>query len=281
MRVFLNAILLDETPSGANRRMLELLKRLPDHLPEAELYVGLQQRRAALFEFPGINAVPLRCSGDYRFRGTLARAVALKREIAGHCRRLGIDICHLFSLPPFRVKGVRMLLTIHDNRFLLFPRQYGWLRYLANLLMRRRVAGMDGVVTVSRTMRDEIERLYRWHHTGSDLTRYQNDLGGHLRTRVAQLADLVQNGLVARPGLETIDRGVKSATFRVLRTARMPAVLVELGFITNPAEEARLRDSVVRQTVADTIAAAIGQYRGMYPDGFRLLPRSGRSAAAR
>ena len=95
------------------------------------------------------------------------------------------------------------------------------------------------------------------------------------------LADLVQNGLVARPGLETIDRGVKSATFRVLIPARMPAVLVELGFITNPAEEARLRDSVVRQAVADTIAAAIGQYRGMYPDGFRLLPRSGRSAVAR
>ena len=97
----------------------------------------------------------------------------------------------------------------------------------------------------------------------------------HVESSVA-LAHLIQNGLVMKPELQAVDRGVKSATFRVLRKARMPAVLVEMGFITNPAEEARLRDSAVREAIADTIAAAIGQYRGMYPEGFGLLPRSGR-----
>ncbi|HLW47983.1 MAG TPA: N-acetylmuramoyl-L-alanine amidase family protein [bacterium] len=56
------------------------------------------------------------------------------------------------------------------------------------------------------------------------------------------------------------DRGVRTADFYVLVNTPMPAVLVETAFITNPSEEAMLRDPAVQQRIADAIARAIAKY---------------------
>lgn len=56
------------------------------------------------------------------------------------------------------------------------------------------------------------------------------------------------------------DRGIHTANFYVLVNTPMPAVLVETAFITNPSEEAMLRDPAVRRRIADAIARAIAQY---------------------
>jgi len=55
-----------------------------------------------------------------------------------------------------------------------------------------------------------------------------------------RFAGLVQAEL--NQALELKDRGVKQAPFRVLMGAAMPAVLVELGFISNPDEESKLQN---------------------------------------
>ena len=85
------------------------------------------------------------------------------------------------------------------------------------------------------------------------------------------LAELVQSELVSRPGLKAVDRGVKQGRFGVLRLTRMPAVLVELGFISNPAEEMRLRSEEARRTMVDALADSLLTYRDAHPQGFRLL----------
>jgi N-acetylmuramoyl-L-alanine amidase len=56
------------------------------------------------------------------------------------------------------------------------------------------------------------------------------------------------------------DRGVKSAMFYVLVGARMPAVLVEASFLTQPEEAALLRTERYRQALADGIAEGIVRY---------------------
>jgi N-acetylmuramoyl-L-alanine amidase len=56
------------------------------------------------------------------------------------------------------------------------------------------------------------------------------------------------------------DRGIHTADFYVLVNTPMPAVLVETAFITNPSEEAMLRDAAVQQRIADAIARAIAKY---------------------
>lgn len=59
----------------------------------------------------------------------------------------------------------------------------------------------------------------------------------------------------------TRDRGVRQAPFRVLMGATMPAILVEVGFISNPEEEARFKDDAYKDKVVEAIARAIGAFR--------------------
>ena len=57
------------------------------------------------------------------------------------------------------------------------------------------------------------------------------------------------------------DHGVKRAGFYVLAGARMPAVLFESSFISNPMGELRLNTADYRQKMADGIVNAIRAYR--------------------
>src|SRR5690606_28501389 len=50
------------------------------------------------------------------------------------------------------------------------------------------------------------------------------------------------------------------AGFRVLRAPDVPSVLLELGYLSNPEDEAHLRDPEWRARAADGIAAAIGLF---------------------
>ncbi|HSL83298.1 MAG TPA: N-acetylmuramoyl-L-alanine amidase [Thermoanaerobaculia bacterium] len=74
-----------------------------------------------------------------------------------------------------------------------------------------------------------------------------------------RVASLIQEELNTTLGLR--NRGVKQAPFRVLMGAAMPAVLVEVGFLSNPEEEARLMDPAYRAELVDALVRAIGRYR--------------------
>jgi N-acetylmuramoyl-L-alanine amidase len=55
----------------------------------------------------------------------------------------------------------------------------------------------------------------------------------------------------------TANRGIKQRGFYVLRNNRRPAVLCELGFVSNAAENRRLQDPATRQRLAQRLAAGI------------------------
>jgi N-acetylmuramoyl-L-alanine amidase len=74
-----------------------------------------------------------------------------------------------------------------------------------------------------------------------------------------RLANLIQGEF--NEELQLKDRGVKQAPFRVLVGATMPAVLVELGFISNPDEEKKLQDATYRGQLVDALARAIAKYK--------------------
>lgn len=74
-----------------------------------------------------------------------------------------------------------------------------------------------------------------------------------------RFANLVQAELNQTLGLK--DRGVKQAPFRVLMGAAMPAVLVELGFISNPAEESKLLQPAYRADLVGALVRAVERYR--------------------
>lgn len=90
------------------------------------------------------------------------------------------------------------------------------------------------------------------------------------------LAYRIQQHLVTLPG--SANRGVKTASFRVLRNALYPAVLVECGFLSNRKEGAGARSSGRRDELADKIAEAIVDER--YGKGTYRAPPTADSADA-
>jgi N-acetylmuramoyl-L-alanine amidase len=70
-----------------------------------------------------------------------------------------------------------------------------------------------------------------------------------------RLAGLVQRELVARTGMT--DGRIHAKTWPLLRLTRMPAVRLELGYLTSPLDRARLSDPLFRDTVAEGVLVAV------------------------
>ena len=98
---------------------------------------------------------------------------------------------------------------------------------------------------------------------GDPLSFIINDMAQNEHLRESNdLAETIQDGFRRfHPGK---DRGVQQANFAVLRGSYMPAVLVEIGFGTNPAEAAYLLDSDNQETIAQSIAKGVLSYLDHY-----------------
>lgn len=77
-----------------------------------------------------------------------------------------------------------------------------------------------------------------------------------------ELAGILQE--IASRRLNIRSRGIKSALFYVLKDAVMPAILVEVAFISNPKEEKDVEKDYFRNQVAECITEAILEYKRRY-----------------
>ena len=76
------------------------------------------------------------------------------------------------------------------------------------------------------------------------------------------LANAIQSSLINATGAQ--NQGVERQTFAVLRETTAPAVLLELGFLSNPQEAARLNTFAYQETLANAIVAGIKRYYSIY-----------------
>ena len=85
----------------------------------------------------------------------------------------------------------------------------------------------------------------------------------------AQIKDSLKLGNVILGNLGKIGRlhkgRVEQASFAVLKAPDIPSVLVETGFISNPEEEAKLRDEDYQAKMADALLAGIQRYFAKNP----------------
>nr|MDT0663103.1 N-acetylmuramoyl-L-alanine amidase [Micromonospora sp. DSM 115978] len=70
-----------------------------------------------------------------------------------------------------------------------------------------------------------------------------------------RLAGLVQREIVARTGL--LDCQIHAKTWELLRLTRMPAVRVDVGYLTSPSDRAKLTDPRFRDQVVEAVVAAV------------------------
>jgi len=91
-----------------------------------------------------------------------------------------------------------------------------------------------------------------------------------LRAKVDEsekLASLVQTSLIVllnNPHCQTYDLGVKRAPFIVLVGAKMPSILVEIGFISNPDEERKFKDDSYLEKIAEGVLQGLENYAKSY-----------------
>jgi N-acetylmuramoyl-L-alanine amidase len=78
----------------------------------------------------------------------------------------------------------------------------------------------------------------------------------------SKFASAIQEEMNRATGVQ--NRGVKQAPFKVLVGATMPAALVEVAFITNPEEEAKLKKDDFQNMVVEAITRAVQRYKTDY-----------------
>ncbi|HUR45399.1 MAG TPA: N-acetylmuramoyl-L-alanine amidase [Candidatus Saccharimonadales bacterium] len=85
--------------------------------------------------------------------------------------------------------------------------------------------------------------------------------GNRFDSKNMLLAYQVQKTLLKN--LSTEDRGVRRARFAVLRTAEMPAILIEGGFMSNKTEAKKIYDPTYRRQMAQAITEGVVNYKRM------------------
>lgn len=84
------------------------------------------------------------------------------------------------------------------------------------------------------------------------------------------LAEAIQKKMTSLLGNTT--RKAKQVDYFALRETKMPAVIVEIGFITNPTEDKLLQDPLYQSKVAYSIAAGVIQYYAAEKEGEENTP---------
>ncbi|MGF7046432.1 N-acetylmuramoyl-L-alanine amidase [Paenibacillus sp. DS2015] len=87
--------------------------------------------------------------------------------------------------------------------------------------------------------------------TGTETFYYQ-------RANSKELANIVHKHLVKAMGLK--DRGVKNGSLEVIRETTMPAVLLEVGFLSNKSDEEAMMSESVQTKAAQAIVDGIKEY---------------------
>ena len=94
---------------------------------------------------------------------------------------------------------------------------------------------------------------YTWKENVSGLETFYYSAQGQ------KLAQFVQKSLVRHT--RTVDRNAKFARYYVIRNSKLPAILVEGGFVSNEQERTRMKSGYFREAIARGIAEGIQRYR--------------------
>jgi len=132
--------------------------------------------------------------------------------------------------------GIKVVLTRDDDTFVSLTKRTN----IAN-----QYSGRDAVFVSIHFNGGRREGAY-------GIETYYNNQRGY------RLAALVHPRVIR--AMASIDRGIRHRGYWVLRKNRLPAILVESEFLTNPAEAARTSDSHSRERLVRAIADAIVRY---------------------
>lgn len=138
----------------------------------------------------------------------------------------------------------------------------------ANSSMYKTVAGVETYYLNFTTSKAALDVAARENATSNKTVFELRDLLQKiaLKDKVDESREFalrIQNAMYAmsaKSSSRARDRGVRKAPFVVLIGASMPSVLAEIGFISNPHDEAMMRRSEYRQKIAEALFKGVGSY---------------------
>ena len=175
--------------------------------------------------------------------------------------KLGAEVVYTRTDDTFIPLDSRALVAV-DHKADLF------LSIHANSSPVPRIAGVETFYRNMTTSKDALEVAARENASSqksiADLENILvNVMRGDKVEESREFAGRIQESLYSfskRNFPNTKDRGVKSAPLLVLVGAKVPSVLVEVGFLSNPREEAMLHRPEYRQRLAEALFRGISRY---------------------
>jgi N-acetylmuramoyl-L-alanine amidase len=117
-----------------------------------------------------------------------------------------------------------------------------------------RFVTLGGRVAIANAHRDALFLSIHYNSsTNQDAKGIETYYGGAASKAVAER---IHRAVVS--GTDTLDRKVRKGRYFVLRRSRIPAVLVECGFLTNDGEAGRAKSTSYQKKIAQKIAEALG-----------------------
>nr|WP_208739887.1 N-acetylmuramoyl-L-alanine amidase [Leptospira bandrabouensis] len=177
--------------------------------------------------------------------------------------------------PEIRVQMVRKndsFVELEDrsklaNQVLQDTRDVVFISFHCNASLSDKAAGFE-VYYLSQSPSTEaaretalLENRYVGKHKNPVVSQIQSQmLSSVTQRRSKKLATAVAEQYERALSPEIPSRGVKKADFSVLRGSLMPAVLVEMGYLTNPEESRKLRDKTYQKKIARSVIKGIHEY---------------------
>ena len=196
-----------------------------------------------------------------------------------HEKTIVLEFAAILALRLAASGQYNIRLTRNDDRFLPLRKRVAigqaaradlFISLHADSIERQSAQGAS-IYTLSEQGSDGLARELAARENKADLTAGLEfdgdaDVASHLIdmqqrsaiNRSVEFAALLVVELGARGPL--LRRPHRSAGFRVLKSPGVPSVLIELGFLSSPSDEQRLRKPVTREQVAEAIEAALAGY---------------------
>ena len=202
--------------------------------------------------------------------GTFVKGGLMEKDIV-------LDLAKILAPRLEEKLGCKVILTRDDDTFISLEKRTAFANvnkadlFISLHVNANDVRGVHGVETYFLNMATDKSAVMlaaaenaTSEKNISDLQKILSDLMLNTKiTESSKLAHEVQDGITGhmeKTRINVKDLGVKQAPFYVLIGAEMPAVLVEVGFITNPTEKRHLGSKKYLTDLADGIAFGIDDY---------------------
>lgn len=237
-------------------------------------------------ELPGIRTIVLDPGHGGKEVGAVGAGGLLEKDLT-------LAICHKLAASLAGKTGARVVLTRDDDSLVSLDQRTALAnQYNADLFLSVHLNAAVGKIAkgsetyfLSLEASDELARKAAETENAAASTDPSSDLKLILWDLAQQaylgessrFAQAIQEEMNAATGVA--NRGVKQAPFKVLVGATMPAALVEVGFISNPEEEAKLQTGAFQDLMVEAMTRAVQRYKTDYETRIGLIQPAPPAAA--